>query len=309
MPDLSVLIVNTQSRPLLMACLTAVRRELIAGQRTAEVLVLDNASTDGSAQAARAHPLAPQVLALTSRQGKADSDSDLLQRATGRFGLLLNEDAELTPGSLDALMQALETNPSAAAVGARLVRPDGSLQPSAWEFPSIRGALLALLGMPGRVVQSKGNATREVDWAQSAALLVRVEAAREIGFFDRDFFVYSDEVDFCRRLRDAGWSILWEPGATVVHHEQLSTDLRSAGRRIVEFHRGRHLYLHKHHRPLERLVINGLTVATYLMRAAAATVLPGHDPARYLAHARAAANPRRGSGLREAALAFNASQN
>ena len=339
MPDLSILIVNTQSRDLLLLGLDAVQRELgdsgwrvervsdlhpavnlgrarwtgleptrVASttDRTAEVLVLDNASTDGSAAAAASHPLAPKVIELEARQGKAASDSDLLSQARGTFGLLLNEDAELQPGSLDALVAALEENPRAAAVGARLTRPDGTTQPSAWAFPSVRGALWAAVGQPDRVVQSVGSETREVDWAQSAALLVRIDAARAIGFFDRDFFVYSDEVDFAKRLRDSGHTMLWTPNATVVHHEQLSTDLARAERRIVEFHRGRDRYLRKHHSAPARWAITALTVLTYAARAAAATVLPGHDPARYLAHARAAAAPGRGEGLREAAEAFNA---
>ncbi len=339
MPDLSILIVNTQSRDLLLLGLDAVQRELgdsgwtvvpaggaappldlgrakytgleptvvaATTDHTAEVFVLDNASTDGSAEAAAAHPLAPEVIALQRRQGKAASDSDLLDRAAGRYGLLMNEDAELQPGSLEALVGALDANPRAAAVGARLVRPDGTGQPSAWAFPSVRGALWAAVGQPNRVVQSVGEQTREVDWAQSAALLVRVDAARAIGGFDRDFFVYSDEVDFAKRLRDAGHTILWCPGATVIHHEQLSTDLARAQRRIVEFHRGRDRYLRKHHSAPERWAITALTVLTYLARAAAATAMPGHNPARYLAHARAAAQPKRGEGLREAAEAFNA---
>lgn len=342
MPDLSILIVNTQSRDLLLLGLDAVQRELgdsgwrvvpAGGEppapnlgrakltglepapvasttgRTAEVLVLDNASTDGSAEAARNHPLRPEVIALTHRQGKADSDSDLLELAAGRYGLLMNEDAELQPGALTALVRALDEDPGAAAVGARLVRPDGTPQPSAWAFPSVRGALWAAAGQPGRVVQSVGSEVRRVDWAQSAALLVRVSAAREVGNFDRDFFVYSDEVDFARRLTDAGHHLLWTPHATVIHHEQLSTDLARAQRRIVEFHRGRDRYLRKHHTLLGRLVITALTVVTYLARAGAAVVLPGHDPARYVAHARAAAWPSRGVGLREAASEFNARLN
>ncbi|MDO9356389.1 MAG: glycosyltransferase family 2 protein [Solirubrobacteraceae bacterium] len=339
MPDLSILIVNTQSRELLLLGLDAVQRELgdsgwtvvpaggrpvkpnlgrakytgleptmvaATTDRTAEVFVLDNASTDGSAEAAAAHPLAPEVIALKRRQGKAASDSDLLARADGRYGLLMNEDAELQPGSLVALVRALDEHPHAAAVGARLVRPDGTGQPSAWAFPSVGGALWAAIGRPNKVVQSTGNRLREVDWAQSAALLVRIDAAREIDFFDRDFFVYSDEVDFAKRLRDAGHTVLWSPDATVIHHEQLSTDLARAQRRIVEFHRGRDRYLRKHHSAPARWAITALTVFTYALRAAAATVLPGHDPARMLAHAKAAARPGQGEGLKEAAEAFNA---
>lgn len=308
MPDLSVLIVNTQSRELLLRCLDAVQRELSTGDWDAEVLVVDNASTDGSVGAAEAHPLHPEVIALRRRQGKAASDRLLLERAAGRYGLLLNEDAELRPGALAVLMQALDEHPGAAAVGAKLLRPDGTLQASAWAFPSVRGALWAALGRPGRMVQSTGESLRPVDWAQSAALLVRVSAARAVDTFDPGFFVYSDEVDFQRRLRGAGYEVLWAPGAVVVHHEQLSTDLARAQRRIVEFHRGRDRYLRKHHTRASRLLITWLTAWTYALRAVAATVLPAHDPSRYAAHARAALHPERGEGLSEAAEAFNANR-
>ncbi len=339
--DLSILIVNTQSRELLLLGLDAVQRELAdsgwrvvpaGGEppppnlgrakftgletapvasttgRTAEVLVLDNASTDGSVDAARAHPLEPEVVALERRVGKATADSILLRRAAGAYGLLLNEDAELQPGALTALVTALDDDPGAAAVGARLVRPDGAQQASAWAFPSVRGALDAAIGRPGRVVQSTGTGVRRVDWAQSAALLVRIHAAREIGYFDEDFFVYSDEVDFARRLANAGHHVLWTSEATVVHHEQLSTDLARAERRIVEFHRGRDRYLRKHHGAPSRWIITALTVLTYAARAAAALVLPGHDARRMWLHVRAAADPSRGEGLREGAEAFNRSR-
>lgn len=340
MPTLSVLIVNTQARDLLLASLDALQRELEAGgwrvsqpgddapapgdgddahgtgwpahsapaERVAEVIVLDNASTDGSAGAAATHPLKPHVIARQSRQGKAASDDDLLKLARGEFGLLMNEDSELRPGALEAMVSALAADAKAGAVGGVLLRPSGESQPSAWAFPSVRGALLAAVGRPNAVVQSGGNHVREVDWAQSAALLVRVAAARQIGGFDREFFVYSDEVDFQKRLSEAGWKVLWSPHAVVVHHEQLSTDLERARRRIVEFHRGRDRYLRKHAATPARLAITALTAGTYLARAAAALVLPGHDARRYLLHAGAAARPGRGEGLAEAAAAFNAAR-
>lgn len=306
MLDLSILIVNTQARDLLLRSLDALHQELAAGPWTSEVLIVDNASQDGSAEAAEAHPLRPTVIALPERQGKAASDRLLLERAQGRYGLLMNEDAELRPGALAALHAVLDAHPRAATVGCTLLRPDGSAQASAWRFPSVRGALLAAVGRGGWMVQSVGTEPRRVDWCQSAALLVRVEAARAVDTFDTDFFVYSDEVDFARRLHDAGWEAWWCPQAVVVHHEQLSTDLARASRRIVEFHRGRDLYLRKHHRVVARLAMNALTAGTYLVRAAAAIVLPGHQPQRYLMHARAALRPQRGEGLREAAAQFNA---
>ena len=96
-------------------------------------------------------------------------------------------------------------------------------------------------------VQSRGRATRRVDWAQSSALMVRREAAAAVGYMDPAFFVYYDECDFAKRLADAGWHSLFVPAAEAVHHDQLSTDLAKGLPRIVEFHRNRDLYMRKHH--------------------------------------------------------------
>ena len=153
-------------------------------------------------------------------------------------------------------------------------------------------------------VQSTGERTREVDWCQSSALLVRREAAAEVGYLDSDFFVYSDEVDFARRLRDAGWLSLYVPGAVAVHHEQLSTD-GSLERRIVELARGRDLYMRKHHSLATALAVRWLTAWSYALRALGALALPGHDPRRYLRHVTATLMPGRGEGLREAAEQYN----
>ena len=101
-------------------------------------------------------------------------------------------------------------------------------------------------------MQSRGSATRAVGWVQSSAMLVRRDAAAEVGYLDPEFFVYSDETDFCKRLGDAGWRVLYVPAARAVHHDQLSTDPVARTRRTVEFHRNRDLYMRKHHRASRR---------------------------------------------------------
>ena len=305
MTELSFCIVNTGQRELLLRGLDAVQHEAQAVGFETEVLVLDNASDDGSADAARAHPAVDEVIALDRRRGKAANDSALLQRARGRYALLLNEDSELQPGATQALHRALEEHPRAAAAGARLLRPDGAQQASAWRFPTVGTALLGALLLHRRNVQSTGETTREVDWAQSAALLVRREAAEQVGWLDERFFVYSDEVDFAKRLRDAGWSTLYVPDAVGVHHEQLSTG-GVPERRIVEFARNRDLYLQLHHGPHAARAVRWLTALPYALRALAALILPGHDPRRYARHVTATLRPERGEGIREAAEAFNA---
>jgi N-acetylglucosaminyl-diphospho-decaprenol L-rhamnosyltransferase len=303
--EVSYCIVNTEQRELLLRGLDAVARERAAVPFETETIVLDNASRDGSADAARAHPTVTEVLALPERRGKGENDSAVLQRARGRFCLLLNEDSELLPGATAALRDALAERPRAGAAGGTLLRPDGMPQPSAWRFPAPSTALAQALFVHRRlVVQSRGETVREVDWAQSAALLVRREAAAEVGWLDPAFFVYSDEVDFCRRLRDAGWSVLYVPLARAIHHEQLSTD-SVPERRIVELARNRDLYMRKHHSAPAALAVRGLTAWTYAMRAAAALVLPGHSPRRYWRHVTATLAPGRGEGLAEAAARFN----
>ena len=150
----------------------------------------------------------------------------------------------------------------------------------------------------------KGESQRTVDWVQSAAMLVRREAAAEIGFFDPQFFVYSDEVDFCRRLAVAGWRTLYVPGARAVHHEQLSTG-NVPTRRIVEFSRNRDRYMRKHHSAASAALVRYLTAYAYALRTAGAFVLPGHDPKRYAKHVSATLRPDRGEGLAEGAEEFN----
>jgi N-acetylglucosaminyl-diphospho-decaprenol L-rhamnosyltransferase len=303
--EISFCVVNTDQRDLLVRCLDAMAAEREGLPFETEVLVLDNASRDGSATAARRHPLAPEVVALERRRGKGENDTALLKRARGRFALLLNEDSELRRGAVAALRDALVEHSDAAAAGARLLRPDGTVQPSAWRFPSPATALIGALFLHRRLtVQSRGERTRRVDWAQSAALLVRIEAAREIEWFDPAFFVYSDEVDFCRRLCDAGWRTLYVPAAEVIHHEQLSTSLIPE-RRIVELSRNRDRYMRKHHSAGAAATVRLLTAWAYALRSLAALALPGHDPRRYWRHVTATLRPDRGEGLREAAVEHN----
>jgi len=303
--ELSFCVVNTNGGPLLARCLDAIERTTPADVDY-EVLVLDNASDDGSAETVHGRKRT-RLIQLERRTGKAANDSTLLQAASGRFCLLLNEDAELCDGAVDALLVGLRADPGAAAAGAQLLSPDGTPQPCAWRLPSV-GTALAGAAFLHRIatVQSGGDSVREVGWMQSSALLVRPDAAAQVGWLDPDFFVYSDETDFQKRLHDAGWRVLYVPQARAIHHEQLSTDAEAAARRITEFHRGRDRYMRKHHSAAAALAVRLLTAWAYSLRALAALVLPGRDARRMGLHASRALVPSRGEGLREAAERFNA---
>jgi len=300
-PALSYCVVNTNGRELLLACLSAIERTRPAGVEH-EILVLDNASEDGSAEAVQALGGDIRLIALDRRTGKAENDSTLLREAKGRYCLLLNEDSELRPGAAGALVTALDADSRAGAAGAQLLDSAGAPVACAWRFPGVGTALAGALFLHRLLtVQSNGPDTRAVDWAQSSALMVRREAAAEVGYLDPDFFVYYDECDFCKRLGDAGWRTLFVPSAEAVHHDQLSTDLAAGLPRIVEFHRNRDLYMRKHHGQAAAVAVRVLTAWSYALRALAATVLPSQPASIYRAHAHQALFPNRGESLRDRA--------
>jgi len=309
---LSYCVVNTSGRDDLLTCLDSIRA-FHPPAFDAEVLVLDNASDDGSAEAVRAwiarageFGSSVRLIERDRRAGKAENDSLLLREAKGELCLLLNEDSELHAGSVEALVRALDEDPQAAAAGAQLLDPAGEPLACAWRLPGLGTSVAQALFLHRLLVtQSHGSDTREVGWVQSAAMMVRREAAVDVGYLDPAFFVYSDETDFCKRMRDAGWRILFAGGATAVHHEQLATDRSAGERRVVEFHRGRDVYMRKHHTAATAWLARVLSAWTYLPRALSALVLPGHSPGWYMLHARAALNPWRREGLREAAEAYN----
>jgi len=302
-PTLSYCVVNTNGREYLLACLDAIERTRSAGIEC-EILVLDNASTDGSAEAVRSRGGEIRLIALERRSGKAANDSTLMREANGRYCLLLNEDSELRPGAAAALVAALEADPKAAAATPQLLDSSGAPVPCAWRFPGVGTALAGALFLHRWLtVQSKGRSTRRVDWAQSSALLVRREAAAEVDYMDPGFFVYYDECDFAKRLAGAGWHSLFVPAAAAIHHDQLSTDLAKGLPRIVEFHRNRDLYMRKHHGWLAALAVRLLTAWSYAVRAIAATAMPSRPAKVYWAHARQALFPGRGESIRDRAAA------
>ena len=294
---------NTNGREYLLACLDAIEHTHPAGLQ-GEILVLDNASSDGSAGAVRERGGRVRLIALERRAGKAENDSTLMREAKGRYCLLLNEDSELRPGAVAALVAALDADPKAAAATPQLLDSSGAPVACAWRFPGVGSALAGALFLHRRLtVQSKSGATRRVDWGQSSALLVRREAAVEVGYMDPEFFVYYDECDFAKRLAGAGWHSLFVPGAEAIHHDQLSTDLAKGLPRIVEFHRNRDLYMRKHHGWAPALAVRLLTAWSYAARALAATVIPGQPAKVYRTHARQALFPGRGESIRDRVVA------
>jgi N-acetylglucosaminyl-diphospho-decaprenol L-rhamnosyltransferase len=299
-PDLCVSIVNTNSRALLLACLDS-----LAGT-DAEIVVLDNASEDGSADAVRERFPGVRVLAQSYRAGFGANHNTVIRETTGRYVYVLNEDTTAGDWGFEVLTAYLDDHPRVAALGPRIVYPDGRLQDSAWRFPTplVSTISLATLGRLG-VTQSRGDEPRAADWVMGAAVMLRREALDEVGLFDESFFLYSEEVDLQARLHRAGWDVHYFPRVSVVHHEsQFSADIPE--RRINEMWRSRHRYWRKHHSGAGARVAALATGAQYAVRAALSPVTrrDAGAGARMRLHARDSWRVT-GPGLRELADEWN----
>jgi len=299
-PDLSVSIVNTNSRVLLLACLDS-----LAGT-DAEIVVLDNASEDGSADAVRERFPDVRVIAQSHRAGFGANHNTVIRATTGRYVYVLNEDTTAGDWGFETLTGYLDDHPRVAALGPKIVYPDGRLQNSAWRFPTplVSTVSLATLGRLG-VTQSRGDEPRVVDWVMGAAVLLRREALDEVGLFDESFFLYSEEVDLQARLHRAGWEVHYFPRVSVVHHEsQFSADIPE--RRINEMWRSRHRYWQKHHSGTGARIAALATGAQYAVRAALSPIArrDAGTGARMRLHARDSWRVT-GPGLRELADEWN----
>ncbi len=270
--DLSVVIVSWNVRELLLRCLASVHAGLSEGL-TGEVFVVDNASSDGSAAAvAEAFP-AVQVLANADNVGFVRANNQAIVRCRGRHVLLLNPDTEMREGALGRLVAALEADRQLGAVGPRLLYADGTVQPSRRRFPTLATALVestVLQRLFARsaivrrfyVADRADDEEQDVDWLVGACLLVRRAAIERVGLLDERFFMYSEELDLCRRLRAAGWRVRYLPAAEVVHYEAKSSEQAPVARH-VHFHESRCRYFGKYQGSLAEKVVRASVVLNY----------------------------------------------
>jgi GT2 family glycosyltransferase len=246
-----------------------------------QVVVVDNASSDGTAEEVRARWGTVRVVELESNLGYGAAVNAGAGTSPGHV-LALNVDTELEPGALARLRSALEADPRLGAVGPRLLDPDGSLQPSVHDLPTV-GALFAealfLDRLPNGIGDKLGYHSRGYDysspqrvgWLTGAALLLRDTAWRECGGFDPAFFFFVEEVDLQRRLHALGWSVAIEPRAAVVHHggkQPLAPEL------FLHSHDGFARYFAKHGSPASARLARAALCLTALTRALAWAVAP-----------------------------------
>ncbi len=312
---LAVAIVAHGNRALLLEALAALTG---SGRPTVEhtIHVLDNASEDGTCAAVREAFPTVDLIAQDFRDGFGANHNRLLARSEAPHHVLLNDDATVEPGALDALVAHLDAHPAVAVAAPRIVYPDGRHQPSAFRFPDPATCLrsLATLGQAG-IEQRVTGAPGAVDWASGCALALRRSALELTGPFDEGFYMFSEETDLQRRLSDRWFQTHVVPQATIRHHVRAST-AADPSRRIVEFWRSRRRYWAKHHPGYggnaARVALGGQYAA--LSGLSRLPTLPG--PLRRLTpslpraeldlHVRNALEGPTGPGLRESADEWNA---
>lgn len=255
----SVVIVSWNTRDLVARCLDSLTCDTpgrdeagVLGRVSAEVILVDNASTDGTAHLVRQRYQQVRMIANDANVGFAVACNQGIRLATGRYVLLLNPDAELDPATLDRLVQFMEDHLAIGVAAPMLVDSDGQFQVSCSPQPTLRRELWRMFHLdavrPYALYPMQSWPTdraRHVDVAQGACLLLRREALEQVGLLDERFFMYSEEVDLCLRLREYGWGICWVPQARVLHHGGQSTQ-QAAETMFLHLYQSKMLYFRKH---------------------------------------------------------------
>ena len=287
--DLSIVIVNWNVRELLRRCLASIAGSdalFVEGAQPpaqnaggakrrwlAEVIVVDNASTDDSvSMLAEGFPWV-QVIANRGNLGFTKANNQGLAASRGRYVLFLNPDTEATPQAIGQMLAYAEDHPEVGVLGPQLRYGDGSVQSSRRRFPTLATFFLESTVLQQRwprnrildryfVLDKPDDAISQVDWVVGACMLVRRAVLDAVGGFDEGFFMYSEELDLCHRAVDAGWQVVYFPQAVVTHYEGKSSEQVVAARHI-RFHTSRVRYVRKYHGTAAAAAVRAFLLLTF----------------------------------------------
>jgi GT2 family glycosyltransferase len=285
--DLSIVIVSWNVRKLLRRCLQSVMTEaqpspddevFRIGNWGVEILVVDNASTDGSSEMVRDEFPQIHFIANDENRGFAAANNQGLALSQGRHLLLLNPDTEIVGDALATMIGYAQANGEVGALGPRLLNPDGSPQSSRRRFPTFSTGLVESTVVQewwddNRILRryymadTPDDAIQRVDWVMGACLLVRRQVYEQVGGLDEGYFMYSEELDWCRRIKDAGWEIVYLPTATIVHHEGKSSEQVVPARHIY-FQSSKVRYFRKHQGAFQAEALRWFLLLTYVYQIA-----------------------------------------
>ena len=292
---LSIIIVSYNTRDILRDCLTALYKNM--GEVEAEIFVVDNDSADYSADMVRSE--FPDITLIANRQnmGFAAANNQAFAHASGEYVLLLNPDAYIEPGAITTALAFMKKHPDCGVCGGRLVDLQGNLNPSARRFPGALSKFFTLTGLSARFPDSNvfnhhefasfsHDTPLEVDWVPGTFTLLRTDMLKETGFFDERFYIYYEETDLCRTVKNAGWKIFFIPDAGVIHVGGASSQTRkdktydAAGAQILSFRmRSEWLYYRKNSGLLAVLLNAGVEMGWHALRYAV-NAIPGRANGR-----------------------------
>ena len=253
-PTLSIIIVSWNVADLLRDCLRSIDQN--RGELVLEVIVVDSASADKSVAMVSAEFPWVTVLAQSENVGFPRGNNIGMEVATGDALLLLNPDTKIVGNALAVMLAYLDQNEDIGLIGPQLLNPDGSHQSSRRRFPTVMTGLFEstwLQSLAPRSMMSRyfatdlsDDATSDVDWVTGACMLTRRAVVDQVGGMDAAYFMYSEELDWCKRIKDAGWRVVYLPTATVVHHIGKSSE-QAVTARHINFNRAKLRYFRKHH--------------------------------------------------------------
>jgi N-acetylglucosaminyl-diphospho-decaprenol L-rhamnosyltransferase len=285
--DLSIIIVSWNVRDLLRKCLASInaQRESLALQ----VIVVDGASHDGSAAMVREEFPWVELIAAQLNLGFPRGNNLGISAATGRSILLLNPDTAVLPGALHELIYYLDCHPEVGVVGPQLLNVDGSVQSSRRRFPTFLTGLFestwaqswAPAGLMRRyyALDVPDNEVADVDWVIGACMMVQRHVVDEVGVLDDEYFMYSEELDWCRRIKDAGWRVVYYPEAQVTHHVGQSSDQVVTARHI-HYQQAKLRYFRKYHGRFATAALRVFLLLNYAWQMGLETIkgMAGHKP-------------------------------
>ncbi len=281
MVDLTISIVSNDNRELVLACLDSVYGT--AGGLTLEVIVVENASRDGSLEAIRERFPGVVLIENAVKEGFSANHNKAIRRAGGEFIFILNDDTIVHEGTLGTMVGFLRGHPEAGAVGGTLMYPDGTLQYTGKGRPTLLAAAMVSLGLhrlfPKNPVTARYynrkdsySGVEEVESINGAALMVRRSMLDKVGLLDEGFFLYCEDVDWCIRMREAGYRLYYLPEARITHYRGASTK----GRRMVGiYHRSLVRFYRKHYAGKHSFVVNAAAYAAIALRFAVFWLLGG----------------------------------
>jgi GT2 family glycosyltransferase len=281
-PTVSIVIVNWKTPDLLAGCLDSIR--LDARSDSFEILVVDNNSGDNSVEMVRQRYPEVQLVANAENVGFARACNQVIPHAKAPFVLLLNPDTVVVENAVSLMADFMVNNPKCGAVGPKVLNPDGTLQLACRRsFPSPMASFFRLTYLsrlfPKNKTFAQYNLTfadpdqqLEVDALSGSCMMVRKSAIDRIGLLDEDIFMFGEDIDWCWRLKEEGWTVVYAPQAKVFHFHGASSRLRPIGA-TINLHRGMEVFYRKHMAPKYWAPFNWLVYLSIWSRAAIFIVL------------------------------------